>query len=124
MGFFGLLALGPLPFFTLGPWNVGSVTIHSFGLMVAIGVLSAHWTSVRRGEKIYGMDGDALRSLGLYMLIIGFSMSHVLNVLMYEPAAVLANPKELFNVTGSLSSSSLPASIAARSIMSVIKSRK
>ena len=100
----GLLSLGPLPFLQAGPWNLGGITVHSFGLMVAIGVLSAHWTSVRRGEKLYGMDGDALRSLGLYMLVIGFAMSHILNVLMYEPAAVWANPKELLNITGSLSS--------------------
>lgn len=98
-----MLGLGPIPYYTVGPWSIGSLTIHSFGLMVAIGVLVAHAVGVRRSDKL-GHDGDAFRALALYMLIFGFVMAHVLNVILYEPAQVLKNPGELLNITGSLSS--------------------
>ncbi|MBH25186.1 MAG: hypothetical protein CMH57_12180 [Myxococcales bacterium] len=98
-----LTELGPLPFFTAGPWEFGPVKIHSFGLMVAIGVLLGHTISIRRVGR-FGHDADAARSLYMSGLLMGFACAHILNVLMYEPALVLKDPFELLRFNGSLSS--------------------
>jgi len=94
---------GPLPYFTVGPWELGGFKIHIFGVMVAIGVLTAHTIALRRVER-FGYDPDQARVLYLVGLFSGFVFSHIFNVLLYEPATVLENPAELFRINGSLSS--------------------
>lgn len=103
--------LGVLPYWTIGPWPskpimVGSVPlqIHSFGLCVAMGLLAAFAVASFRAEKKYGESGEEVQNYALWLLIIGWPLSHVFNVLFYEPHVLKDDPLELFRVWGSISS--------------------
>ncbi len=52
-------------------FSIGSVTIHGYGLMIAIGVVCALIIGTERAKK-KGMDEDIVLSLGLVVLIFGF----------------------------------------------------
>jgi phosphatidylglycerol:prolipoprotein diacylglycerol transferase len=96
-------ALAVIPWFTLGPWKLGPVTVQGFGLMVAIGVVLAYQVCTWRAPKM-SLSVDKMQSLVLYMLVSGFIGSHFLDLLLYEPEKVWANPKILFNFGATLSS--------------------
>lgn len=94
---------GPLPFFTLGPWQIGPLTIHAFGVMVAIGVLLAHEIALRRARLI-GLAEARMRSALGHMLLVGFVGAHVFALLLYEPARLVEEPLALLKINGALSS--------------------
>lgn len=95
--------MAALPYFSVGPWSLGPITIYSFGVMVAIGVMLAHAVAVKRAVRL-GLGEQTMRSLLGWMLVVGFVGSHVFNVLMYEPQVVLEDPLRLLWIPGSLSS--------------------
>lgn len=92
-----------LPYVTLGPWSLGPLTIHSFGVLVAIGVMVAHTIAQNRAVTL-GQSKAKMGSLLGWMLLAGFVGGHVFNVLMYEPRTILTEPWKLFWILGSLSS--------------------
>jgi phosphatidylglycerol---prolipoprotein diacylglyceryl transferase len=94
---------GHLPYFTIGPWELGPITIQSFGLMVAIGVWIAHERALTRSERV-GLSKDRMRSLLAYLLIVGFIGGHVFDEIFYRPEELLAAPWKLLWIPGSLSS--------------------
>jgi phosphatidylglycerol:prolipoprotein diacylglycerol transferase len=86
-----------LPYFQLGPWDLGIVTIHAFGVFVCIGVILAEKLAVRRAETI-GVDPAIMsRALG-YLLIAGFIGGHVFGLLFYDPGKILSDPLSLLRV--------------------------
>lgn len=93
-----------LPYWTLGPWSIGPLTIYSFGLFVSIGMLISFTMVSYRQEQIYGKSGQSAQDFGLYLVFIGWPLSHVFNVIFYEPHLILQNPLELLKVWGSISS--------------------
>ncbi len=103
--------LAALPYWKFGPWpkeafELGPLPlqIHSFGLLVALGLLiGIGWLSWR-AEKKEGIDGERIQNFSLFLVFIGWPLSHVFNVLFYEPHMVLEDPMELFRVWGSISS--------------------
>lgn len=112
-----LIAAIPYDLFTFGPFriplvsdlvesalNIPSFEIHSFGLFVAIGLLTTFTLASRRGEKKLGIDGEEVQNFGLYLIAIGWFFAHFFNVLFYEPHKVLEDPLELFKFWGSISS--------------------
>ncbi len=100
-----LLAAIPYDLFTFGPWEIwGPLKIHSFGLLVAIGLLiTFHMTSKRAEEKM-GISGEAFQNWGIWLVVFGWCFSHVFNVVMYEPEKLAEDPAILFKVWGSISS--------------------
>src|SRR5690554_5782460 len=96
--------LGVLPYWQLGPWELGPLTLHSFGLVVAVGVLLALTILASRGQKILGVSGDRLQNFGMWLLIFGWCFSHVFEVFAYQPHIILEDPLVLFKVWGSISS--------------------
>ncbi|TXD38144.1 hypothetical protein FRC98_04395 [Lujinxingia vulgaris] len=96
--------LGVLPYWQLGPWELGPLTLHSFGLSVAIGVALALSILGSRGQKILGVSGDRMQNFGMWLLIFGWCFSHVFEVVAYQPHIILEDPLVLFKVWGSISS--------------------
>ncbi|MBA2663785.1 MAG: prolipoprotein diacylglyceryl transferase [Bradymonadaceae bacterium] len=96
--------LGVLPYWVVGPWNIGPLTIHSFGLAVAIGLVIGFSLLARRAERGMGVSGEFAQNFGIWLLVIGWISAHVLDVLFYEPHMVLEDPLILFKVWGSISS--------------------
>jgi phosphatidylglycerol:prolipoprotein diacylglycerol transferase len=97
--------LATLPYWTLGPWHLaGPLTIYSFGLFVAIGLLLCFQYTSWRAEKKYGIAGEEFQNFAFFLVIIGWPLSHVFNVLFYEPFTLKTDPMELFRFWGSISS--------------------
>lgn len=96
-------ALATIPWYTLGPWEIGPLTIQGFGLMVAVGVVLAYQLATWKAPK-QGLDADKLQSLMLAMLISGFLGSHILDLILYAPDKLLKDPKILFKFGSTLSS--------------------
>ncbi len=96
-------ALGVIPWYTFGPWELGPVTIQGFGLLVGIGVFLAYQICTWRAPK-FGLDVEKMQSLVLAMLFSGFIGSHIIDIILYMPEKLLSDPKILFNFGSTLSS--------------------
>ncbi|MEM1347050.1 MAG: prolipoprotein diacylglyceryl transferase family protein [Myxococcota bacterium] len=97
--------VGVLPYWTFGPWNLfGPITIYSFGLMVALGLLVGFSYMSWRAEKKYGVSGEDFQNYGIFLIVVAWPLSHVFNVIFYEPQLLAENPLELFKFWGSISS--------------------
>lgn len=93
----------PLPYFEPREIPIGKLTIAPFGILVASGVLVGSLLAVRRTVR-RGLSRVKIESLSSYILISGFFLSHVLDVLMYRPYDALKNPLELLMVWKGISS--------------------
>ena len=72
-------------------FSIGPVTIHSYGLMVAVGVITAVWLADARAMKTGVAEDGFMFMLGLFSLIVGFAGSKILFWLTILPD-VIANP--------------------------------
>ncbi len=92
-----------LPYFAQPTLHLGPLTIHAFGVLVAMAVLAAAWIARRRARRA-GLDLSRLESLLSWVLAGGFIGGHVLDELLYEPARVLADPLSLLRIWDGLGS--------------------
>jgi phosphatidylglycerol:prolipoprotein diacylglycerol transferase len=73
---------------------LGFLTIHPFGILVAIAVTSgialAKWRA-----RLRGFDLHELESFIGWMLVCGFVSAHALDAILYRPSEVLARPWSL-----------------------------
>lgn len=93
----------PLPYVHIPDLHLGPVTIHPFGVLVATGVLIGSSLAIRRAFA-RGLDRAKMESLIGWVLLFGFIISHILDVLMYRPREALEHPLELVMVTRGISS--------------------
>ena len=96
--------LGVLPHPDPGPWAIGPLDIHAFGLSLAVGLLISVFLAGRRGNRILGVPDERVHNLAILLVIVGWIFSHIFAVVTYEPHAVLDNPLILFEVWGMISS--------------------
>lgn len=96
--------LGVLPYWQLGPWDIGPLTIHSFGLAIVIGLVLGLWLCGNRMHKIKGIEPERVHNFAIFLIIFGWIFSHIFEVVMYQPHAIRENPLILFQVWGSISS--------------------
>lgn len=97
-----------VPDLELGPFSVfgrelGPLTLHPFGLLVATGVIIGTWLATWRARQ-RGLDLDKLNSFITWMLVAGFLGGHMLDQIFYHPAEVLKRPWSLFLLWEGLSS--------------------
>lgn len=94
----------PLPYFEPRVlFHVGPIAVYPFGPLVAAGVLVGSFLGVRRAER-RGLSRAGLESFATYILIFGFVLSHVFDVLMYRPRDVLREPWILLELWNGISS--------------------
>jgi phosphatidylglycerol:prolipoprotein diacylglycerol transferase len=79
------------------------IHIHLFGLLVAVGIMLAVPQVLKRGRQL-GLDPLQLSSLCTWVVVCGFVVSHLFDVLAYQPAAVRKDPWLIVNITGGISS--------------------
>ncbi|MSP62880.1 MAG: hypothetical protein EXR72_21615 [Myxococcales bacterium] len=72
------------------------VPIHAFGVLVATGILLGVRQVVKRGQQL-GFDPLATSSMTNWGILTGFIVSHIFDVIAYQPAAFFANPRILFD---------------------------
>lgn len=78
-------------------WNdwlsIGPVTIHGYGVMSAIGIISAYLTAEKRAKN-KGMDSEKIFGLVISCLIFGYAASKLLYMLTILPE-IMANPEQI-----------------------------
>lgn len=83
----------------LGPWEpfsipVGPVSIHGFGILVALGFLFGSSVAQKKARK-FGGDAEAVNRLVGWLVVGTFIGGHLGHVLWYEPDSLARDP-ELF----------------------------
>ncbi len=92
-----------LPFIRVADIQLGPLPIHTFGLLVATGVILGTSLTLRRARE-RGLDVDALNSFITWMLVCGFVIAHVFNDVFYEWKVVKEDPLRLLRIWESISS--------------------
>jgi phosphatidylglycerol:prolipoprotein diacylglycerol transferase len=92
-----------IPYFSGHLFDIGSIPIHMFGVLVAIGVIVGDRIVVAEGKK-RGLDPQDVRFLNARIVIGGFIMAHLVSVIFYFPERIKENPLVLLNVWSGLSS--------------------
>ena len=100
--------LAALDYWQFGPWTpidgLPWLQVHSFGTLVAIGLITCLTLASWRAEKKLGISGEEVQNVGIWLIVVGWIFAHVFNVLFYEPEKVLEDPLILLKVWGSISS--------------------
>jgi phosphatidylglycerol:prolipoprotein diacylglycerol transferase len=92
-----------LPYLEQPSWQFGPLTIHAFGLTVAL----AMWIGLAMVERRFareGLDPVIGHRLGGWTLVGGLLGAHLYSVLLYFPAQLSADPWLLFRVWEDISS--------------------
>ena len=92
-----------LPYFEQPVWQIGPITIHAFGIVVAV----AAWgglTLVQRRFARLGLDPVLGQRLGGWMLVGGILGAHLFSVLFYFPDRLRQDPWLLLRIWEDISS--------------------
>lgn len=54
--------------------KIGPLTVHGYGVMIAIGVLTAVWLAEKQAEK-YGLDKTKIEGLAITSVLVGYAFS-------------------------------------------------
>jgi phosphatidylglycerol:prolipoprotein diacylglycerol transferase len=92
-----------IPFVEIAPIHIGPVPLQPFGVLVAGGLFTGWALAKRRAVKL-GVDVDVLGSLVKWIVLTSFIVAHLVEVIFYHPAEVLAHPWLLLLVWDGLSS--------------------
>ena len=67
--------IAALPYWKFGPWtpidSLPWLQIHSFGTLVAIGLIACLTAASWRGEKKLGVSGEEVQNFGIGLVIVG-----------------------------------------------------
>lgn len=91
------------------PWidihfpSLGPLTIHPFGVLVAIGVMVGARLTIRHGARL-GLGEASVRSMITTVLVVGFVCAHLFDVLAYQAADGELRWTTVLNPFGGLSS--------------------
>ena len=92
-----------LPFFEQPAWHLGPLTIHAFGVTVAVGL----WVSLAMAERRFSgasLDPAIGNRLGAWMLVTGILGAHLVSVIFYFPDQLRAHPWLLLRIWEDISS--------------------
>jgi len=92
-----------LPYFEQPVWRIGPVSIHAFGVAVAVAVWFA-LAAVRKQFERRGLDAVVGQRLGGWMLLGGIIGAHLFSVLLYFPQKLRDDPWLIFRVWEDISS--------------------
>ena len=92
-----------IPFIEQASWSIGPITVHAFGVIVAIAALTGLELGRRRFRRL-GLDAHVGEGLVWYVVACGFLGAHVFSVLFYFPQEALAHPIVLLRVWEDISS--------------------
>jgi phosphatidylglycerol---prolipoprotein diacylglyceryl transferase len=100
-----VFALLFIPWFKLEGITIPGTQIglQPFGVLVAIGVLAGMRLSEWHGERV-GLRKEVVSDLATHVVIIGFILGHVFDMVLYYPEKIAEKPWELLMIWTSLSS--------------------
>jgi len=76
--------------------NVGPLTLHTYGVLLAVAFLAGLWVASRQARRA-GLDPGRITDMAVYVLIAGLVGAKLL-LLVVEWSYYSANPKELFSI--------------------------
>ena len=86
-----------IPYFSLTSFHLGPITIHVWGLMVAIGILAGTWASARLA-KTRGQNVNVIWDLAPWLILGGFIGARIAHVFIYEPGFYFAHPMDMLRI--------------------------
>jgi phosphatidylglycerol:prolipoprotein diacylglycerol transferase len=92
-----------IPYIRIPDFHIGPLPLHPFGMLVATGVLIGTSITMRRSRGL-GYDQLTLNSFITWMLVSGFVLSHMLDMLFYHWDEVVRRPYSIFLIWEGLSS--------------------
>ncbi len=92
-----------IPYFQQPSLPIGPLTIHAFGVLVAVGILVGI-RLIRQRAAATGLDSAQAERMAMWIVIGGFIISHLFDRLAYYPRETLANPLSLFKFYDGISS--------------------
>jgi phosphatidylglycerol---prolipoprotein diacylglyceryl transferase len=99
-----ILAAEPIfPYLHAGPWKFGPFTVHMFGLMVGLGIITGTYVIQNRGFKI-GLNTLYTSEVVMYGMIGLFVGAHLFEIIAYQPARILKDPLVLLRIWDGISS--------------------
>lgn len=91
------------PYFAQPRFAVGPLTVHAFGVLVAVGILIGVEVTLRRAH-FEELDSRVIRGVIGQALLWGFVAAHVLDVACYSPQKLLEDPWVLLQLSNGISS--------------------
>ncbi len=79
-------------------FSIGNLTIHGYGLMIAIGMILAFYMADKRAPK-YNIKSDNVWTIGVLIVVFGFMCSKLLYFITIWQD-ILKDPKELLSLDG------------------------
>jgi phosphatidylglycerol---prolipoprotein diacylglyceryl transferase len=92
-----------IPYFSQPQLSLGPISIHLFGVLVAIGILTALRLMRWRASRL-GLDVAFTERMGIWVVLGGFAIAHIFDRLAYFPRETLADPLSLLRFWESISS--------------------
>ncbi|MBA3342790.1 MAG: prolipoprotein diacylglyceryl transferase [Gemmatimonadaceae bacterium] len=92
-----------IPYFEQPAWQIGPLSIHAFGVTVAVAVWFSLAIVKNRFERL-GLDALLGQRLGGWMLVGGIAGAHLFSVLFYFPSKLRDDPWLLLRVWEDISS--------------------
>lgn len=86
-----------IPYFQLTSFSLGPVTIHVWGLMVALGIVAATLLMTRLARR-YLLSPQVSLDLVIWALVGGFLGARFFHVVFYSPSYYLAHPVDVLKV--------------------------
>lgn len=92
-----------IPYLVQPSVSLGPITIHAFGVIVALAVLAGLELGRRRFRHL-GLDARLGEGMAWYAIVGGFLGAHLFSVIFYFPQKVAENPLVLFKLWEDISS--------------------
>jgi phosphatidylglycerol:prolipoprotein diacylglycerol transferase len=92
-----------IPYFNGHLFDVAGLSIHMFGVLVALGVIIGDRIVVAQGRR-RGLDPNDVKYMNARIVIGGFIVAHLVSVIFYYPERIKENPAVLLNPFAGLSS--------------------
>lgn len=80
-------------------FEVGSITVYTYGFCIAVGALLGFTYMYWQGKKQYGITFDQSNNLFIFLVLAGV-IGGKLFMIFEDPALYLSNPKKLFTGSG------------------------
>ncbi len=93
-----------IPYLDIATFTLAGQTFHTFGLLVAIGCIVGHAVGLRRHQALGLGPAKVFDVFTLAVYGAGFTLGHVLDVVMYRPHAIVEDPWVLVRLNQGLSS--------------------
>ena len=78
--------------------EIGPLTLHMYGLMIAVGFLVALYLMQREAKKV-GVDPNVISEVGFWALLVGVAGTRLLHIIMYSEHYSWSDPFGWINLT-------------------------